>query len=94
MSNFSTLSLAQLDLVHGGNDTQPQPDIFNNGAGPVRREYTASGEFTSPVGVKVQAGGAVRTTDTEGSECLATASANGLLKGPNAIDVIKACRGQ
>jgi hypothetical protein len=100
MSNFSTILLDQLTLVHGGQvtgtptPTQPKPDIYNNGAGPVRREYEASGEFTSPVGVRVQAGGAVRTTDTKETECLALANSNGLLKGPGALDAIKACMGQ
>jgi len=90
MSNFSTISLAQLDLVTGG-DGEAQPTIFNDGAGSIRREVTASGSFQTPVGVKVEGGGAYRSADTPASDCLGTLASKGLLNEGNATNLIEAC---
>ena len=90
MSNFSTLSLDQLHLVVGG-DGETQRTIFNDGAGSIRREITAQGSFQTPVGVKVEGGGAYRSTDTPGSDCLTTMANKGLLNEGNAASLIEAC---
>jgi len=90
MSNFCTISLEQLDLVIGGDGETPST-IFNDGAGSIRREVTATGAFQTPVGVKVEGGGSYRSADTPASDCIGNLASKGLLNEGNAASLIEAC---
>lgn len=86
MSNFTTISFVQLDLVTGGADEGP--GIFGPGAGPNRENIEANGSFQTPVGVKVDGGGKFQTTASDQQACIQTAVKNGVAP----LDAIKACR--
>jgi hypothetical protein len=67
MSNFFTLSLADLDLVIGG---EGESGIFSPGAGTNRQEITGNASFQTPVGVKVEGGGAYRSAESDQIACM------------------------
>jgi hypothetical protein len=87
MSNFSTLSIADLDLVTGGENPAPS-DIFSGNAGENRTEITGNGAFQTPVGVKVEGGGAYRSAESNEISCIR----NLIGAGANPLDAANACR--
>jgi len=86
MSNFTTISLAQLDLVTGGEGEDS--GIFGPGAGPNRENIEAKGTFQTPIGMKVEGGGKYQSTASDQQACIQTALKNGVAP----LDAIKACR--
>lgn len=86
MSNFSTLSLAQLDLVSGG-----EGEIFGPGAGEVRTNIEGNGSFQTPVGMKLEGGGKYQSTTDKGTACLDLLKQGGIVDKTNAAALVREC---
>ncbi len=86
MSNFSIISLSDLDLVTGGDGQDT--GIFGAGAGPNRENIEGSAGVQTPVGVKVDGSGKYQTSASDQQACIQSA----IKAGADPLAAIKACR--